>query len=97
MSNPESYSALVQIADTEQLTLSGTHAVSTTAPDGVSHARIFAVADAWIRVGDNATAAANTALRMTAGQVECFRARKGMRVSAIQFGSGGTVDVTWMA
>jgi hypothetical protein len=93
---PDNVTMQQQLADTVQLTLSGTSAETAVAPSGTTGARIVAVSDAWIRVGPGATAAANTSLRMFAGQVETFRARPGWRVSAFQAGTGGTVDVTWM-
>lgn len=96
MDNKQGATFLSQLANTTQLSLSGSAANSTVAPSDTNSVRIFAVADAWVRVGSGAVAAANTSMRMTAGMVEYFRAGPGDRVSAIQAASGGTVDVTWM-
>lgn len=93
---PENMTTMQQLADTVQLTLSGTAANTAAAPAGTIAARIVAVSDAWVREGVGAVAAANTALRVLAGTTEYIRVRPGERVSAIQAGTGGTIDVTWM-
>lgn len=96
MAEHEQWTYMAQIADTIQLTLSGTAASTAVAPAGTAAARIYAIDAAWVRTGAGATAAANTALPLAAGQVEYLRVKPGERVSALQFGTGGTVHVTWM-
>lgn len=93
---PENFTTMEQLADTQQLALSGTAAHTTAAPAGVIAARVVALSDAWVREGAGAVAAANTSMRLPAGTIEYLRVRPGDRISAIQAASGGTVDVTWM-
>lgn len=97
MSLAASFTYMWQVADTEQLSLSGSAANSAVAPVGAEAVRLYTSEDAWVRIGAGVTAVANTAIRLTGGSVEYFRVVPGQRVSVIQAATGGTVDVTWMA
>jgi len=72
----------------------GTAGTTAAMPAGTNAVRVFSTTDCFIEIGVNPTAVANTGLYLPAFVAEYFQVGAGVKVSAIQVASGGTLYVT---
>ena len=95
--NPEQTYARPQAGKSVTVSYTGTAGTTAALPLNTSAVRVVATTDCFIEIGMNPTAVANTGLYLPAGIPEYFEAiagATGVKVSAIQLSSGGSIYVT---